>query len=293
MSASIAWPSVPVSVIVNGAPVPLVIDGACVLDNRERYAHCEAASAAGFPVLTGAGDRTFTAPCALVGSGLSAIALLPEIRARYQRGEEIIAIKGAHDWLIKNGIVPRAAIALDPQQSRSTCFRHPRREVLYLCASQMHPDTWEHLRGYQVLIWHSRIEAEQEKRPEWAKRFIVPCASTTGNSAILLMHLLGRRRFELYGLDSSLPRPSGWWQRATAKTAGRLLKLDGARALKSKRVFTVRVGEREYQTTAELAWQAQELEPLLRSLGAVSVRAHGDGYYQALLAEGRAKGWPV
>lgn len=270
---------------------PIAIDGACVMDSAERYAHCDAAMASGFPQLAGSNGRIFDAPCVLVGTGPSAVALLPEIRARFEQGQEIIAIKGAHDWLIDNGIVPKAAIALDPQQSRAKCFKRPHADVLYLCASQMHPDTWKHLQGYRALVWHSRIGVEQEQRPEWQGRFIVPCASTSGNSALLLMYIMGRRNFKLYGFDSSIPYARTWMQRAIAKLRGRLLKLDGTRT--DKKIVTVAVNGRHYQTTAELVQQAQELQPILKLLGDAKVEAYGDGLYQATLAAGKAAGWPV
>lgn len=288
------WESVeaqPILANVNGALCKITVEGSCVVDNTERYAHCDAAMQSGFPQLAGGGGRVFDAPCVLVGTGPSAVALLPEIRARYEQGQEIIAIKGAHDWLIDNGIIPKAAIALDPQKSRAKCFKRPHADVLYLCASQMHPDTWTHLQGFKVLVWHSRIEAEQEKRPEWAGRCIVPSCSTSGNSALLLMHILGRRNFELYGFDSSIPYARKWHERLMAKIRGRLLKLDGTRT--DKRIVTVMANGRHYQTTAELVQQANELQPILRMLGDVTVNAYGDGLYQATLAAGKAAGWPV
>jgi hypothetical protein len=284
---------VPILTNVNGHDVPLTIEAKCVMESDERYRHCEVAKGAGFPILIGGGARTVTKPCVLVGSGPSAIPLLEEIRARYDRGEEIIALKGAHDWLIKNGIIPTAAMALDPQQSRAKCFRRPHKDVLYLCASQMHPDTWTHLAGHRVLIWHSRIGVEQEKRPGWESAFIVPCCSTTGNSAIALMYILGRRVFELYGFDSSLPPVTSWWERLKVRLRGHLHKLDGARVPREKRIFTVTVGGQAFSTTAELAAQAIEIEPLFAQLEGIQLNAHGRGYYQALVAEGIAKGWDI
>lgn len=293
MGAPEQWADVPILALANGVRVPLAIDSTCVASNEERYTHCEIAMRAGFPVLVGGGKTLIDAPCVLVGSGPSAIPLLGEIRARYERGEEIIAIKGAHDWLIRNGIVPRAAIALDPQQSRAKCFKRLRQEVLYLCASQMHPDTWVHLRGRQVLVWHSRIAVGQEQRPGWANRYLVPCCSTTGNSAIVLMHILGRRNFHLYGYDSSLPPVDSAWARILARIRGRTLKLDGARVPTGRGTLNVVVGNQRFETTAEMARQAEEIAPLLRLLPGIKVSAYGEGYYQALLAEGKARGWPV
>jgi hypothetical protein len=293
MNARAEWAQVAIEAVVHGRTARLEIDSTCVRPNEERYANCEQAVKSGFPVLVGTGKYLVEAPCVLVGSGPSAVALLPEIRARHERGEEIIAIKGAHDWLVRNGIKPRAAIALDPQQSRAKCFKNPQGGVLYLCASQMHPDTWAHLAGRQVLIWHSRIEAGQEKKPGWANAYICPCCSSTGNSAIALMYILGRRNFHLYGFDSSLPAVTSRWQRLLSRFKGRLLKLDGMRVPRDRQVFEVAVGGHRFETTAEMVSQAIELQPLLQYLPDVKVQAYGHGYYQALLAEGKSKGWPV
>lgn len=310
------WAKVPITALVSDRAVPLTIEGGCVASSDERYAHCDAAREAAkkhqYPVLTGPGEsgpggrRVNMTPCVIVGSGPSAIPLLPEIRARYDRGEEIIAVKGAHDWLVKNGIIPKAAMAMDPQRSRAKCFKRLRREVLYMCASQMHPDTWEHLKGHRVLIWHSRIGLEQEKRPGWETQnaYLVSCCLTTGHSAIVLMYILGRRVFELYGFDSSIPPVTSWKDGLLARLLGRSLKLDGARVAGGKNVFDVVVGGQAFQTTGELAHQAVELQPLLEQLTvngrdghwpspAIKVNAHGRGYYQAVLAEGKAMGWPV
>lgn len=309
MNDRASWAKIPINALAAGnTPVPLTIEGKCVIDSDERYRNCykalEAARRYSYPVLCAPGLRPIQAPCVIVGSGPSAIPLLPEIRARYERGEEIIALKGAHDWLVKNGIIPRAAIAMDGQQSRAKCFKLLRDEVLYCCASQMHPDVWEHLYGRRVLIWHSRIGVEQEKRSGWSDAFLVPSATTTGNSAILLMFIFGRRNFELYGFDSSLPPITGLKEAITAKLFGRSLKLDGARVPKGRQVVRVVVGGQTFHTTAELAHQATELQPMLEQLlrsaregdwpsPEIRINAHGRGYYQAILLEGKAQGWPV
>lgn len=287
------WADVPVLAVADGQPVPVSVDAACSAHDPIRYAHCEISTRVGYPILVGGGNKIIERRCVLVGSGLSALKLLPEIRKRAEAGEEIIAVKGAHDWLVGNGVVPTAAIALDPQQSRAKCFKRLHPDVLYMCASQMHPDTWPYLRGHKVLVWHSRIELGQEKRVGWGKAFLVPPCSTTGNSAIALMYLLGRRNFELYGYDSSIPSVDSLGRRLLAKILGRPLKLDGTLVPKGADVIEVTVGGRTFHTTAEMVIQAMEVQPLLQRLPGIKVNAHGDGYYQALLAEGKAKGWPV
>lgn len=275
------WAEVPIEAHAYGHNVPLTITSACVASSKERYEHCEKAITSGLPVICGLGNVVITdRPCVIVGSGLSAVPLLEEIRARQAGGEEIVAVKGAHDWLVKNGVIPRVAVAMDPQQSRAKCFKRRTKGVRYLCGSQMHPATWDYLRRYEVLIWHSRIGVEQESRPGWADRVIFPCCSTSGHSAIALLYVLGRRNFHLYGFDSSFHR-------------GQPLKINLKRAPREEQTVEVCVGKKRFLTTTEMALQAAEICPLLQQLPDIKVEAYGEGYYQALLAEGKARGWPV
>lgn len=250
----------------------------CNATDEERFRNCALAKRAGFPILVGAKKVEITTPCVIVGTGFSAKQLLPEIRQRYDAGEEIVAIKGAHDWLIDNGIIPHVAVAIDAQQRNAKCFRRPHKDVQYLCASQMHPETWLHLKGYDVIVWHAMISKAQLSMPEWANTFIVLSASTTGNSAILLMNALGRRNVHLYGLDSSIPAPH-WWNRWLRPA----LKLDGTKVREGAEVYEVRVGDRRYWTTPEMSLQAQEYRLMRPYIKHMKVTAHGDGYYQAIV----------
>lgn len=107
------------------------------------------------------------------------------------------------------------------------------------------------------------------------------------------MHWLGRRRFEVYGFDSSIPVPRGPIGRLMARLRGRLMKIDGARVPPEKRIFEVTVGDQRFQTTAELVSQVVEIHPLLKMLGRLRLTAHGEGYFQAVIAAGKANGWPI
>ncbi len=51
----------------------------------------------------------------MVGSGPSIEDHLEAIKDCQNQGMPIIAIKGAHDWLIERGIIPDLCIMLDPQ----------------------------------------------------------------------------------------------------------------------------------------------------------------------------------
>lgn len=291
------WDKVPILAETNGEVVRLTIDYGATIPSEERYRQAEialqTARRRAIPVLVGPGKYFIEAPCVIVASGFSARGLLPKIREHHLAGHDIIAVKGAHDWLIKNGIVPKAAVAIDPQRSRARCFRRRHPEVLYMLASQMHPDTWDWMRGYRVLIYNNRLGVSQERRPGWEREYLVEHASTTGISALILLAVMGRRNFELYGFDSSLPELSQY-QRLWAKLRGWPIKVDGTRAPKRHNIFRAVVGQQMFWTTGELVQQVIDFQELLPQFnGEVKINAHGHGYLQAVLSAGKAMGWPV
>lgn len=227
-------------------------------------------------------------PCVVVGSGFSAVKLIDEIKDRSRRGEFIVALKSAHEFLLDHGIKIDAAIATDAQQSRAKCFRRPQKGTLYLCASQMHPDAWEHLRGFDVLIWNVLITKEQKNDPAWQDYLVIMGASTTGNAGIFLLHTLGFRNLHTYGIDSSIETPH-WWNRWIPPK----VKLDGTRTPRNHTLMQVEADGKRFWTTPEMILQANEIELMLNYIPGMKITAHGEGYYQSKIAEGRKAGWQI
>lgn len=257
----------------------LVIKSNCIYSNDRIYEHCAQAIATGLPVIQKAQWPPFETPIVIVGSGLSAKPLLSHI-IRMSKHAPIMALKGAHDWLIENGVTPQFAVACDPQFERHNCFKHLNDTTVYLCASQMHPQTWSYMSGRKVLLWHGKVEKDQNKRAGWENVRLVSGGSTTGMRAIPLAYLMGFRTFELFGYDSCVERDG-------------VYKLDGSTKRDDDKMIDVFVGERMFKTTYALAPQVDQLRGTLAMLPGVRVRAHGDGYFQEVLRTGKRLGWPV
>jgi hypothetical protein len=275
-------PALPVMTTYHDMLVPLSIIPGCNTDAATRYANCAQALRTGLPEIVSPGQTVCEAPCVIVGTGFSAVKLLPEIRTRYEAGEEIIAVKGSHDYLVKKGIIPTAAIAVDAQASRAKIFT-PVKGVLYLCASQMHPDTWPHMKRAKVVLFHVMIEPAHAQRPDWKGKLIFPPATTTGGQAKLVMYTLGRNNIHLYGFDSSFPKQDVGDRQP-------IMKLDGGRVAEGTNIHEVVAAGRTYYSTPELVLQVQELKTLIPMLDGATVNPHGDGYYQAAFAEAKSKG---
>ena len=80
----------------------------------------------------------------VIGSGPSVRTQIKKIKKLRDKGCMILAIKGAHDFLMENGIIPHAALAVDPQPHIVKCFskKLPKTKEIrpsYLIASQCCP----------------------------------------------------------------------------------------------------------------------------------------------------------
>ena len=77
----------------------------------------------------------------------------------YHKCLTVLSCAALHYFLIKKGIVPHAALAVDPQDHIWKCFRkklpegEPNRPS-YLIASQCHPSTFDYLEDQRVILWH-------------------------------------------------------------------------------------------------------------------------------------------
>ena len=250
-----------------------VVDGKCISSDEVLYAQCRVARAQRLPELIAALPPNGLS-LAIVGSGPSV-----DIEEVKKHHGPIMALKGAHDWLIERGITPHYAVAADPQQSRARCFKLLNDETIYFCASQMHPDTWEHLKGRKVIIWHSQNDAKQPDLPEWRGVPLVPGGSTTGMRAMPIAYLLGYRDLQLFGFDSSVKDGA--------------YKVDGSPVKDGDSEITVWVGEREFKTCTLMIPQVEQLKDIARMMPGVKITAHGDGLFQEVLKQGKLAGWPV
>lgn len=238
--------------------IPLQVKANCIADDATIYKHIHLSLQRDLPEVLGGA-------AVLVGSGPSVRGQVESIRKQKEKGRVVVAIKGAHDWLIDQGIIPDYAIAVDPQEHRWTCFQKKHPEVKYLIASQCHPAMFDHLKDMDVRLWHLYIREGQQYPPN---SLLVTGGTTSGLRAISLFYVMGYRNFELYGYDSCLSEDE--------------LRVDGAKA---DRVIEIFVGEekKRFLTTPEMASQAGEFQTLLTVLPGTEVVVHGEGIIAAIM----------
>jgi uncharacterized Rossmann fold enzyme len=246
--------------------VPLKIVGKCVAEDETLFGYMDAAIARGYPQIKQA-EPIKTGAVILVASAPSVRGQVELIRKMQAAGSPIVAIKGAHDWLIAQGVIPDYALAIDPQEHR-IAFYKPHKAVHYMIASQCHPAMFDNLAGHQVTLWHPYVKKGQD-RPK--NSMLIGGGTTSGLRAISLFYVLGYRQFELFGFDSC--------------NTGEMLRVNGERLKDGDNLIEVQIdpnGEKFYCNTA-MALQAEHFQTYYDYLPDATFNGHGYGLIQAII----------
>jgi uncharacterized Rossmann fold enzyme len=246
--------------------LPLKITGKCVAEDETLFANMDAAIARGYPQVKEA-QPAKSGAILLVASAPSVKGQLELIKKMKAAGSPIVAIKGAHDWLIDNGVTPDYALAIDPQEHR-IAFYKPQPNVHYMIASQCHPAMFDNLDGCQVTLWHPYVKKGQD-RPK--NCMLIGGGTTSGLRAISLFYVLGYRQFELFGFDSC--------------NDGEMLRVNGEGLKDGDKLIEVKIdpqGETFYCNTA-MALQAEHFQTYYDYLPDATFNAHGRGLIQAII----------
>ena len=246
--------------------LPLKITGKCVAEDDTLFANMDAAIARGYPQVKEA-QPAKTGAILLVASAPSVKNQLELIKKMKAAGSPIVAIKGAHDWLIENGVTPDYALAIDPQKHR-IAFYKPQPSVHYMIASQCHSAMFDNLDGHQVTLWHPYLKKGQD-RPK--NCMMIGGGTTSGLRAISLFYVLGYRQFELFGFDSC--------------NDGELLRVNGDGLKGGDKLIEVKIdpqGE-TFECNTAMALQAEHFQTYYDYLPDATFNGHGRGLIQAII----------
>ncbi|MCP4328416.1 MAG: DUF115 domain-containing protein [Alphaproteobacteria bacterium] len=218
---------------------------------------------------------------AIVGGGpsLRQTDILSDLKMRPAR---ILALNGAHDFLIGRGIVPWGLLVYDPRADVKKFVEKPRDNIVYFIASQCHGGVFEALAGRNVVLWHARVAADGEDLlrdiygPD-GKWCLVAGGTTVGTRAIYVGMALGFRRFHLYGLDGCISEDGA------SHAYDQSLRSDAA-----EERMTVTVGGRDFIVSRWMRQQALDFVELLQAHGdTIDITIHGGGLLAALLERHR------
>lgn len=142
-------------------------------------------------------------PIALVGGGPSLKNRLEELR----KFKTIIVCGSPHDYLLSNNIIPTYAAICDPDSLSINYYKNPHTEVKYLLSTGVDESIINHLKDYQVVLWHchsndyDRVEIE---KLEGRIYHGISGGCTVGLRSINLSLMLGYTNLHMFGFDSCM-----------------------------------------------------------------------------------------
>ena len=263
---------------------PLKSQAKCVLDAEGRLEHIEQALARGLEEF--GPSQPHDKEICIVGSGPSVKKQISKIKRLKEEGAMILAVKAAHDFLIQKGVVPHAALAVDPQDHIWKCFQKklPKGEVerpAYLIASQSHPSTFDFLEDQRIILWHLLATSSAEKLKG---RIQIGGGSTSGSRGIVLAYMMGFRKFHLFGFDSCLE---------PGKNPDNMLrKIDGQKwgGEEREKIMELVCEGRAFYADPAMAAQANEIQQVFAMLEGAQIKAYGKGLIQTVIKANAEKG---
>ena len=234
-------------------------------------------------------DGTFV----IAGSGPSLVKHLYDLRMQKDLGRPICAIKGAHDYMMENGVEPDLFVSVEP---RERPLKYISDKACYMLASRVAPSLFDQLAGKNILVWHS-FSSLTNKPPTpidgqplhwkdfnplpecevWRGRFGVGGASTSGLRAVNLAYIMGFRKIIMYGMDSCLGE-----DRYTKRFSGENIG--------DSKLIDVIVDGKRFFCNGALASQAMEFQEVVGMFKDLKVEVKGGGLLAAIMdARGKRK----
>lgn len=134
---------------------------------------------------------------AIVGFGPS----LAEMWEKVRDFKYVISCSGSHKFLVDHGIVPTWHVEVDPRPHKVKLMGQPQKETEYLIASTCHPEVFDHLKNYNVRLWHvfdNDAEAQRVLPPgEWA----LTGGCDVGLRAMTIARFFGFTNLHIFGKD--------------------------------------------------------------------------------------------
>lgn len=204
---------------------------------------------------------------------------------------DVYSVSGAHDALLRYGVVPAGHIESDPRPHKAKLIRKPHADVCYMLASACHRDMFQNLEGYERWLFHVTSSVEESSLIASMERqqsaFTVDGGTNVGMSAVGLGRALGYRRFSVHGMDCSFKADEdilNWPRDRDMRPDMRkhVYCHAGDHPNEDQMLCRVWVGDRPFITSPQMLQGAQDFLIMFRNNPQCRFQLHGDGYLKAL-----------
>lgn len=210
----------------------------------------------------------------ILGGGPSMKAELETIKKLRSEGVKLVTLNGAYNWAIENGLTPSAQIMVDAREFNKRFTKPVIDDCKYYIASQCNPAVFEGLPKSRTAIWHTGAEYTREVLKEKMEGcYFIPGGNTVLLRALPMLHLIGYRKFHLFGCDSCIADDA---HHAYAQPEN-----------DTAMVVSTIVGGRVFQCHPWMIAQCSEFMEIVKVLGdEIQLEIYGDGLLHWVLQHG-------
>jgi len=140
-----------------------------------------------------------TEPIALVNFGPS----LNDTWEKIREFKFVMSCSGAHKFLVERGIIPTYHIDVDPRPHKVGLMGTPQKETQYLIASTCSPALFEHLKDFDLKLWHIFDTDENGFRMLPPNEWALTGGCSVGVRTITMARFLGFTDLHIFGMDGS------------------------------------------------------------------------------------------
>lgn len=199
---------------------------------------------------------------------ISVCGFAPSLKVTWKQLKgDVMACNRAHDFLLKQGVIPRWCLLMDPLEVVAQMVT-PHPDVTYLVASRCHQAVFDKLKGFRVVVWHAAgdtpilpiLEERGVNEP------LVNGGTATVTRAMVMAVSMGYREINLFGCDSSFD--------------GEHTHLE--KSLVNEEEIHVMSAGRLFRTTAWMALQVEDIHILCPDIVNMGIKFafYGDGLMQ-------------
>lgn len=140
-------------------------------------------------------------PLALVGGGPSLRDTIDELR----KFKNVMVCGSAHDHVVDQGVIPRWAVACDPDPLMANYLRRAHPDTTFLVATQCDEAVFKELDNRNVVLWNCAADAETNK-DIWGDEQAVTIhgGCTVLTRAIFIAVNFGFSNLHLFGCDTCM-----------------------------------------------------------------------------------------
>lgn len=211
----------------------------------------------------------------IVAGGPSVENKYPEIWQLLGQKSTLFSINCMHRWLVDHNLQPNIHVIFEEDIDPAVVIGEPCKGTAYYISSQCPPKVFDYFEGHKIVLWHFYAEDDQYNaaiKALYPGETMLAGGYTTLFRAINIAIVLGYRKFELFGVDSSFEDDNN------QHVNGYPTKPN------DQGLADVWWGERKFRTNGALAFQAEMFRRFCEdNEGKVKVRVHGSGLLPFML----------